>query len=175
MRYAECGRRVHKAIEVSLSGQQPDHAVMTEGLDREMFERYRRCYENYIDLRRSMKLISVGTEIPLETTVHGVKLMGYLDVLDHDLCIDWKTGKPSPGERIQAAVYQYLMRKNGVEEPRVVFVYLQDGKSSPAPTYPDEYVEVLVENIIKAEESGEYPATGDGCRWCPYADICEVG
>lgn len=175
LRYADCGRRVHKAIETSLHGIQPDHAELTKGLDGEMYDRYLRCYENYIGLRRALDLVTASVEVPLEATVNGVRLMGYLDVLDGDLCIDWKTGKPSPGERIQAAVYQYLMRRNGVTDPRVAFVYLLDGRSSPAPTYPDEYVEVLVGNILKAVADDNYPATGNGCRWCPYSHICEVG
>jgi CRISPR/Cas system-associated exonuclease Cas4 (RecB family) len=173
-RYADCGSAVHEAIEKHIGGEHPDHGALTADLDDEMYDRYKRCYEKYLAIRCFLSLDHAEAEKELDCQVNGIRLMGRLDVVDGDTVIDWKTGKPSEGERYQAAVYQHLMRENGAVAPRVLFIYLQTGEVSAAPDYPVDYVPTIVEKALATIRSEEYPATGVGCHWCRYAHICGV-
>lgn len=174
-RYADRGSAVHKAIEEHIEGRRPDHLSLTEHLDEQMYSEYRRCFETYLDLGRAVCLQNPAAELELEAVVHGIRLIGRLDVVDGETVIDWKTGNPSESERYQAAVYQHLMRANGAQDPEVLFVHLKSGEIRRAPRYPEDYVPAIVSTHLETIRSGKFPATGNGCRWCRYRSLCEVG
>lgn len=180
VRYAEVGRAVHEAIEGTINGTAVKHRDLTEKFDGWMLERYRHSLEAYLDL--PLDMADAEAEVALEAQVRlddiSVQLIGKIDAIKGSVAYDWKTGRPNESERIQAAVYQYLMRRNGIDDPEVRFVHLNEGRPSisTAPDYPDDYVEALVARMLEHMRVKHFPAyPGKACRFCPYTVQCEVG
>lgn len=109
----------------------------------------------------------------------------YINVLEYQgrnilTLVDWKTGKLKDQkyqEYEQLLYYSiYFFKKYKVKEIRISFCYIEHFVENDLILKIENlkhYEEVLINGILKAEESVFEPNKSKLCDWCPYQDVCQ--
>lgn len=200
------GKSLHTALEFFYNVT----ALPAPGLER-VLEHYKARWvsEGYRDVRQEEEYFAEGrrilsefhrkhigdfqppffTEYRFDLEVDGVPVTGFVDRIDRIgpdriAIVDYKTGKPFPGERVrtdaQLTLYQMACEELlGLKVERLTFYHLNSLTPHTAPPHDRERVQELRRRIVTVAASirnGLFdPDPGERkCAWCDFKPSCPV-
>jgi len=182
--HAYCGTAVHEAVEkvITTGSVDHEHNLSHVPIDKHgntvdlrdydgMVDKYHRCYRMFEEM--GLSFVNPKVEEEMFTMVDGIKVRGFIDIIDENAIWDIKTGSPKQEDDIQGAFYRRICRDNGIDLP-AKFIYLKEGFIKDIPEYPDDFVDSAIASMKDViERLAFHPNVGKACLWCEFNDECK--
>ena len=201
MQAAINGTNVHQALEDWVNEgstafgrlmQLYDRACKNNPVDFDFYEDGQRMLRRWFNIRGMSRPKVIGCEVPMGAhdapymTANNTPIFGYIDLIVEENdgtvhLIDYKTQRAPMSQaeadnNLQAGIYFVWARENYPDAP-LKFSFDLTRYGTVSTQWSDERIAEFSKwlkgrfDYIRELENPK-PTIGEGCKWCPYMDIC---